>query len=916
MLTVDASPKIKCDETKPACLNCVRRNITCPGYQQTLRWSNKHQPEGASSSANASTGTAQGPALTKSARPMTSRTETIYRAESLPAYRSILSFMDSPPDDGLCFDDSSDSSPFAPWALDGDSTAAMSSSPVSFVSATSSTSDGSESTDAQSNADELIPLHQSPHLHGSGTEALPPQSILSTTSTQPQRPLVDAMGFTLSTAASLQLGDATSPALRLPLEAPSSQRSSYASVPPPLLDPSTMLIEFWFHSVCMGWAAYDSPTNPFRQLCASLWSSSGAVYYSMQTMAAASIHQRHHKQHWPAHWPLQIQKVIVEAPQLSIQALIHDIDTVFQVGSTSQQSSANARISLPAGLLVSLFCMSSSLSWIDSRELGLHYLQQAQILLDHFGRQKHKLSAEDRGLLGFFQGCLVYEKMLRSIVSEDVADFFIDAKNSEATSGDGASITGTFESSTSSTNPAHSRLELHAWAGIPTLISWLFGKVMVLCRQSRALWLRSGRADFKLMHTAMAQIQEAQKLEEKLLSINVGTLLEDDREELDVRLSHAAPGNPGIASLSSSPSYRKHYGGTLDLGAATSDTTEGHQAENRQHLILASEAYRLCALLHLHQTFPDLVARRLPQQICLSDGVVPDDAWVQPLALHIVNILREIPASSGMRCLQPLLCISVGSALSQDTELPVPFANTPSFDPVLKTGGNSHLGAQLLPSSPTTTNSLCSEDRETGCGQLAPSIPLAAAYYWEGFLPLSTSHPQPHNAGSFDTRNPALRTSLPEYVVPATATHGTPVSRSSSTEIRPAIVEMGYASSIAHLAAAIQGPPYGSRHSAATSTSSPDDVTIRDTKLGKIQDSRAFLRQRIFDLQQVLPPKPVVVAGELLEEIWSTMDTYEARSTQQQHGCLDSDSSMYSGRAGGPHWLDLVGTGRFQSVFA
>lgn len=824
--------------------------------------------------------------------------------------------MGSPSDDGLYFDDSSDSSPFAPWALDGDNMA-TSASPMSFVSATSSTSDGSESTDAQSHTDELVPLHQSTHLQtGSGIEASTSQSILPTVDTQLQRPLVDVSGSTLPTCASLQLGGAISPALLLPLEASSSQRSDFASVPPPLLDPSTMLIEFWFHSVCMGWAAYDSPTNPFRQLCASLWASSGAVYYSMQTMAAASIRQRHHKQHWPAHWPLQIQQVIVDAPQLSIQALIHDIDIVFQTCSTSEQSSANGKISLPAGLLVSLFCMSSSLSWIDSRELGLHYLQQARILLDHFVQKKHELSAKDRRLLKFFQGCLVYEKMLRSIVSEDVAQFFTDAKNCEPEIGDDASITATYEDSTPPTSLAHIRLELHAWAGIPTIISWLFGKVMVLCRQSRALWLRSGRADLKLMHTAMAQFQEAQKLEEKLLAINVWTMLRDDGEEFGFLPSHAGPSDPGLASLSSVSSSCEHHGSTSEFGAVTSEAAGKYQAENRQHLVLASEAYRLCALLHLHQTFPDLVARRLPQQICPSNGVVPDDAWVQPLALHIVSILKKIPASSGMRCLQPLLCICVGSALGQDSELPTPFANTHLFDPTNGTGSDTHMGVQVAPSSPTTTNSVYGESRETGCSHLAPSIPLAAAYYWEGFLPLSSPPLQPHNIGIIDSSDRGEGVSLQERMIPATAIKGILGSKTMGAEARPTNLEMEYASSIGHLPMMIQDSCH-SCHSSAASSSSPI-VTTQDTKHDKIQDSRAFLRQRVFDLQQILPPKPVVVAGELLEEIWSIMDTYEARSrnSRRQHGCLDSDSSVYTERAGRPHWLDLVGTARFQSVFA
>jgi hypothetical protein len=37
------SLKIKCDESKPSCRQCVRRKVTCPGYKRDLRWSDKHE---------------------------------------------------------------------------------------------------------------------------------------------------------------------------------------------------------------------------------------------------------------------------------------------------------------------------------------------------------------------------------------------------------------------------------------------------------------------------------------------------------------------------------------------------------------------------------------------------------------------------------------------------------------------------------------------------------------------------------------------------------------------------------------------------------------------------------------------------------------------------------------------------------
>ncbi|KAJ9637432.1 hypothetical protein H2204_004856 [Knufia peltigerae] len=37
------SMKIKCDETKPSCRQCLKRNVICPGYKRHLKWSDKHE---------------------------------------------------------------------------------------------------------------------------------------------------------------------------------------------------------------------------------------------------------------------------------------------------------------------------------------------------------------------------------------------------------------------------------------------------------------------------------------------------------------------------------------------------------------------------------------------------------------------------------------------------------------------------------------------------------------------------------------------------------------------------------------------------------------------------------------------------------------------------------------------------------
>src|SRR5688500_3347755 len=42
--TTNHKPRqLRCDETKPSCRNCTQKGLECPGYQQRLQWSTKHE---------------------------------------------------------------------------------------------------------------------------------------------------------------------------------------------------------------------------------------------------------------------------------------------------------------------------------------------------------------------------------------------------------------------------------------------------------------------------------------------------------------------------------------------------------------------------------------------------------------------------------------------------------------------------------------------------------------------------------------------------------------------------------------------------------------------------------------------------------------------------------------------------------
>ena len=356
-----------------------------------------------------------------------------------------------------------------------------------------------------------------------------------------------------------------------------------------LVDIPSFLIQHWFKSVCGTWSAFDSQTNPYRQLSASLWHSSTAVFYALQSMAAASL-----VEHLP-----HLKEVSRSAPQLAAQAIKYELQTF----GASSKSPAN----FPRGLVLSLFCMSSSICWTDSRQFGLQYLKPGRAVLNCLNKVAGYLSPPDRELLNFFNGCLVYEEMLRSIVSNDTTD-----------------MENLANWHVSTTQPIS--VVPHAWTGVSPDLLRLFGKTMFLCRRSRNRWRQPDTAAETILHET-ADYQEAAVIEEVLLA----TELPD--------LPPVLPDATGDAAL-------------------------------KRHLHDAAEAYRLSSLLQLYQTFPSLIARRLPGQVD-ANGFVPYSGWLSPLALHITNILRSIPPSSSMRCLQPLLCLCAGTGLRYDSVDPV-----------------------------------------------------------------------------------------------------------------------------------------------------------------------------------------------------------------------------------------------------
>ncbi|ETS88259.1 hypothetical protein PFICI_02087 [Pestalotiopsis fici W106-1] len=271
-------------------------------------------------------------------------------------------------------------------------------------------------------------------------------------------------------------------------------------------------------------------------------------------------------------------------------------------------SSPDLDITITNGVILSLFCMGSSFCWADPQRLGTQFLCEVRRLLGHLQDRYDALTTSTPRLFDFFRGCLKYEEMLHHV-----------AGDKKAQSSPPPVSFNVLEPI--STSP-------HPWTGVSPEILSLFGESISLCRKECARRQQPNSMTQKSLQKALHAINEAKMLEETLLA---------------------------IAPLSLQPKFDEFV-----------------SLERWLHLRDTTEAYRLSSLLQLYQTFPDLIAWRMPSQVG-PDGIVPHNLWLSPLALHLLNLLRRIPPTSDLRCIQPLLYLSAGSCLRNDV------VATPSF---------------------------------------------------------------------------------------------------------------------------------------------------------------------------------------------------------------------------------------------
>ncbi|KPM45642.1 hypothetical protein AK830_g915 [Neonectria ditissima] len=109
----------------------------------------------------------------------------------------------------------------------------------------------------------------------------------------------------------------------------------------------------------------------------------------------------------------------------------------------------------------------------------------------------------------------------------------------------------------------------------------------------------------------------------------------------------------------------------IDLPAEAAILDSGDEMTPTAHLLTIAEAYRCMGLLQLYRNFPDLLSHCQPTSSSTSDKADDStdagfliDTWLTCLALHIFDLVQQVPVSSRSRSIQPLLHVSICSELS------------------------------------------------------------------------------------------------------------------------------------------------------------------------------------------------------------------------------------------------------------
>ena len=597
--------QLKCDETAPSCLQCKKRNVACPGYEKTLKWSTKYEvftpvqfkspspkPKTTSDVTTKASETKQSPLPHNVA----SGIEAL--AAVLPAGRK-----------NVAADATSKQTPplvASPPALEDPSSSLESSnedddSPQDYELFTM---DDIETIDPLL-VNGLVEEVSLPHedftfdpfedydLDNSSFEDL--GLDLDDSSYKHDLPIAPASSVLAMRESSREASPRLSRSLlldfyRLPSPSPTPSSSSD--------DIESLLIQHYFKDVCAVFSSFDSVLNPFRTTIGRIYQDCPSINFAIQSMAAAHL----------ANTFPNMAAIGVELQGKAFDALQAELPHV-QNGQASATKT-----------FLSIMLLGLTTSWHDGNALGLDYLSTARsLILPKLLSRSEDVDAQREAQ--FFEESLIHWEMLMGFVTEDAMSF---------SSPSGLRPRRVSKQNTPAARRPDGKIVPHPWTGIAPTGQFLLAEVGRLVRRERSLDKDSATDIRRRQENAL----NAASLEEDLLALEYPTANEiadtgDERTpKQDFIVVAEAYRCAGLLELYRVfPSIlRKRLGN----GPAAGENVDFRFPMPRFETPYEDTDIKL---------------------------------WLNSLAMHILRSIESLPASSGTFCIQPLLLVIAASEL-------------------------------------------------------------------------------------------------------------------------------------------------------------------------------------------------------------------------------------------------------------
>ncbi|KAJ5364489.1 fungal-specific transcription factor domain-containing protein [Penicillium cataractarum] len=253
-----------------------------------------------------------------------------------------------------------------------------------------------------------------------------------------------------------------------------SQGSSISQI----TDLPSFLITTWFNHICPMWSAFDSDANMNRKIVLECWSSNEAIFYSLQSMAAAYM--------------IDSLPHLASMAKLSTRRAVQTIKVDLAVSLASQDIDR-----IPVGLALSLICLGTSLCWTDSKEIGSAFLRQTKKLLQHLNLFSVSLQVQERERLSFLNHSCFYWDMLCRTVSGD--EEIGPSWQLYQDPGDW----------TTQSIP-------HPWTGISAITQRFFASAISICRKFHAREKRPHKISGSSLRGSLQDIEDASSLEQQI----------------------------------------------------------------------------------------------------------------------------------------------------------------------------------------------------------------------------------------------------------------------------------------------------------------------------------------------------------------------------------------------------------------